>query len=394
MFGHAAGTLVHDSHKNLCLVRFAKQFAANDWGGKAAESSKRSILDFSGAVNFAKRTFTGVTDMHTDVDDKDLYTSMDQLKTVEAFASEVWSCAGFTPDHDRSWAKTFEQVEIDWRRHFPSASSSGETATKRRKAMGQRLRMLVLGLLHEALLVYNRFRRGPDIRAILPAAFRQLSSPSWDTWREYVDDLDRLAKQQRAENLDTAHLTDDAPVRGGAAHGNHRAGDTPEVADLKRKLAAALKGGEPVHRDPKASAPRVHGWTSGGKLFRVGEAYYGRAMAEQQIRDLGKNPSDFCIELVLMANMPVPGPERMKFCVHGASNTVDGHKEVGDSCHILKGFKASACRCTADGSAMEQGTRPPRGQPAAKPNGKGKGKPNGKPNGKGKGAGRPFGRRP
>ena len=60
-----------------------------------------------------------------------------------------------------------------------------------------------------------------------------------------------------------------------------------------------------------------------------------------QIRDLGKNPSDFCIELVLMANMPVPGPERMKFCVHGASNTVDGHKEVGDSCHILKGFKAS-----------------------------------------------------
>ena len=271
----------------------------------------------------------------------------------------MWSSLGFPPKHERSWAATIDVVGEDWCRHFPTHSNTG-AAQSRRTAMGLRLRKLILGLLHECLVVYNRFRRGPDTRAVLQPGFRAVSSPSWDEWREYIQDLDRLCKQQRAENLDSAHVGDDAPVRAAgtstsAAPAPVKSGERDSVvADLKRQLAEAKRDGKKLKTPP---APKVHGWTADGKVFRVGDIYYSRALAEQQLRDLGVDPNNFCIELLIMSTMPIAPDERMKSCVHGAGNAVKGHEHASDTCHHLRNFKAGSCRCSAEGVAIERDAR-------------------------------------
>ena len=102
MLGGIAAKLVHESCEHIVLVRFAKVWCGNDWGLKATKASERAVLDFVSARNFARRKFSGDTQLFLDPAEDDLYTEIGHILTTREFASDCWHAYGFPPDHERS----------------------------------------------------------------------------------------------------------------------------------------------------------------------------------------------------------------------------------------------------------------------------------------------------
>ena len=137
----------------------------------------------------------------------------------------------------------------------------------------------------------------------------------------------------------------------------------------------------------------------------MGDLYYSRALAEQQLRDLGLPVQEYCLELLLSESSLASSSERMALCIHGHNNNVDGHRHAADHFHKVERFRPRDCRVSADGTALDRdrgprGPTPGRGGRGARPNttqyGDGRGAARGKGGRGGRGAPSPqgFGGRP
>ena len=155
MLGHICGTSVDKKHKLLKMGRLAKQFAAGDWGGVAAKASERSIIDFVAARNYARRTHAGDDTLYTDPEEDSLYMEIEHIVSTREMASECFQAYGFNPEHKHSWKNVVDDIQTDFMRWCPDEKATSDAATARRRALGMRLRRLVLDLFAEAAVRYT-----------------------------------------------------------------------------------------------------------------------------------------------------------------------------------------------------------------------------------------------